>query len=209
MLSSIVSCTTSRLIKPLDKGEKQIAASLGGPLMNLGVPVFLPLSAINFAYGADSNTSVYGDIHLTSGLFGVMHLDAGVLQSIYASPKFGVTSSLQANYMLDFWQGQSRFYPQLDVNAYYNYRTKKEHFVYLGFTNWFELSSTRAHNEEQAVHWIPAVQLGHVWDKGKWLHQFEMKYLAPNYSNQGIVVDYISLGGKGSLGAYYTISRRF
>ncbi len=204
------SCTASRVVKPLAQGKRQIGVALGGPTVDLGVPLFLPLSAIQGAYGVDSNTTLFADLHFTSALFGIGHVDVGALRNIYVAPnsRFGITGALQANLMLDFWEGDFRFYPQIDLNSYYHY-SSKPHYAYAGLANWFELRSTRAHGEKQSSRYIPNIHLGHCWQNKKWGHQVEAKYLAPIYSNENIVVDYISLGDKGSLGIYYTLTRSF
>ena len=36
VLIALFSCNSSRIIKPLDKGETQIGANLGGPLISMG-----------------------------------------------------------------------------------------------------------------------------------------------------------------------------
>lgn len=78
-------CTTTRAIRPLDKGEGAIIASVGGPItLELGpVGIPMPLASVGYAHGLDGKTNLHGAVHL-SGLFafGVPGIDVGVAREL-------------------------------------------------------------------------------------------------------------------------------
>ncbi len=208
---TLLACNTTRVVKPLSKGEKQVGAGLGGALITfVGVPMPLPLTNVYGAYGLNDRTTAFASLHTTALLFGVFQTDIGVNQNLLKQKKYipGISVSPIANLMFDKWDGNFSFYPQVDLNAYWNYG-KKQHLLFTTFNNWFELRKTKAHNETQTTHWLPSIGVGHQWHGNKLNWQLEAKYIAPNQPNKNIVVDYIGLGDKGTFGLYIGVSRKF
>jgi hypothetical protein len=162
------------------------------------------------AYGLTDNTTSFASLHTTALMYGVIQTDLGFTHQLMAPNKLipGISISPIANMMFDKWEHKFSLYPQLDVNAYWNYGTKKN-LVYASLNNWFELRTTRAHNEPQPTHWLPSIGFGHLWNNKKYTIQFELKYVAPTESNKDIVVDYVSPGSKGALGFYIGVNRKF
>jgi len=204
------SCAPTRLIRPLNKGEKVISANIGGPLFaydNLTIPV--PLTSLMYAQGITDNTSVFGSIHTTSLLFGVAQTDIGVCQEIYYndSLRLGVSVNPALNIAQEFWPATSggfKCWPQLDVNAYWEFKPHKS-FVYAGIENWFELAQQRPDGETQSTHWIYCPQIGYTYVRRKLNYDIELKFIAPNLNNLPNVVDYFGIGGKGALAPYITV----
>jgi hypothetical protein len=207
----LFACNPTRIVQPLQKGQIQAGANFGGPLIKLGpVPMTVPLTSVYGAYGLTDRTSTFVSLHTTSLMFGVFQTDLGITHQLIAPRKFipGFSISPIANMMFDFWEYQFRLYPQLDINAYWPYGSKKK-LIYLTMNNWFELQNTKAHDEPQTTHWLPNFGVGHQWNGSKYGVQAEFKYIAPNQSNQDIVVDYISFNGNGALGFYIGLHRKF
>jgi hypothetical protein len=208
---TIISCNATRVVKPLAKGEKHMGVGLGGALIKfVGVPMPLPLTNVYGAYGVTDKTTAFGSLHTTALMFGVFQTDVGIIQNVIKQNKFipGVSISPIVNMMLDRWDQNFSFYPQLDANAYWNYG-KKQNLLYASMNNWFELRNTKAHNETQSTHWLPSIGIGHQWYGKKLNWQVEAKYIAPNQSNKNIVVDYIGMGNTGTFGLYIGLSRKF
>jgi hypothetical protein len=207
----LFACNATRLVKPLPKDELQVGAGFGGALIQLGdATIPIPLTNVYAAYGVKENTSAFASIHTTALLFGVFQTDLGFTQQLLKQKGYlpALSVSPIANLMLDKWEGQFSLYPQLDINAYWNYG-KKKHLVYTSLNNWFELRNQRAHGETQKTHWLPSIGLGHQWSGKKYNLQLETKYLAPNQSNQNLVVDYVSFGNNGAIGVYIGLTRQF
>ncbi|MFN4973520.1 MAG: hypothetical protein ACK5GX_10855 [Bacteroidota bacterium] len=204
-------CNTTRVVKPIEQGSLQVGANLGGPLITMGsLPLFMPLSSVHAAYGLKEKTTVFASLHTTALLFGVFQTDIGITQQLLKQKGMipGVSVSPIANMMIDHWKGIFSFYPQLDVNAYWNYKGKP-HFFYTGLNNWIELRSKKAHEQPQNLTFMPAWHFGHQWSGTKYNVQLEMKYIGFTQSNKDIVVDYISPSDKGALGLFLSINRKF
>jgi hypothetical protein len=207
----LLACNTTRVVKPLDMGEKQLGVSIGGAMIKfVGVPMPLPLTNVFGAYGLNNKTTAFASLHTTALMFGVFQTDIGITQHLLKQKKYipGISISPIANLMFDRWDRNFSFYPQLDLNAYWNYG-KKQNLIYTTLNNWFELRNTKAHNETQTTHWLPSIGVGHQWIGNKLSWQMEAKYIAPNQSNKNIVVDYIGMGSQGTFGLYIGVSRKF
>lgn len=208
---TLLACNATRVVKPLAAGEKQLGVGLGGALIKfVGVPMPLPLTNVYGAYGLKDKTTVFASLHTTALMFGVLQTDIGITQQLFKQKKFipGISVSPIVNLLVDRWDKNFSMYPQLDVNAYWNYG-KKQHLIYTTVNNWYELRNTKAHNENQATHWLPSIGIGHQWCGNKLNWQLEAKFIAPNQSNKNIVVDYIGMGDNGTFGLYFGVSRKF
>ncbi len=108
----------------------------------------------------------------------------------------------------DRWDYNFKLWPQVDLNAYWNYKQKRN-FFYTGVANWFELSSTKAHGEDQNTQWICNLHVGHTFVRNKWNYNLEAKYLAPGIERLPNVVDYKGFGSSGAAGLYFSVTRKF
>jgi hypothetical protein len=212
MISLIgMACNATRVVKPVEKGKTQVGVGLGGAMIKLGSAVTpLPLTSVHLAHGMSTSTTAFGSIHTTALLFGVIQTDLGITHELCRQNGFipGISVSPIANLMLDTWKTDFSFYPQADVNFYWNYGAYNR-LAYVSLNNWFELRTKKAHGETQQTHWLPSVGIGHQWNRMKYNWQVEVKYLAPTESNRNIVVDYISPSSNGALGIYIGVSRNF
>ena len=204
-------CAPSRYVKPLAKNQSAVSFSFGGPLIKFsGAPIPIPFTTLGYGYGITDNVTAYGNLHTTSALFGNAQADLGATFNLYKKENsFGITASpaLQIAYNVRNAIG-FRVWPSADMNAYFHL-TKKPSYLYAGVNSWFEFSKVRAHDEPQQKHVLPNLQIGYVIVKTKWQHQFEFKYLGIGIPNLPGVVDYIGVSGKGSLGIYYSLVRKF
>ena len=204
-------CAPSRYVKPLTKKQSAVSFSFGGPLIKFsGAPIPIPFTTLGYGYGITDNVTAYGNLHTTSALFGNAQADLGTTFSIYKKENaFGITASpaLQLAYNVRNATG-FRVWPSADINAYFHL-TKKPSYLYAGVNSWFEFSKVKAHDQPQQKHVLPNLQIGYVVVKTKWQHQFEFKYLGIGIPNLPGVVDYIGVSGKGSLGIYYSLVRKF
>ena len=92
--------------------------------------------------------------------------------------------------------------------AYWEFNPKKS-YAYLGLSNWFELSSERAHGEKQENRWLINPHMGYTYVRNRWNYNVETKYLVPYLDTKPNVVDYKGIGGKGAVGIYFTFTRKF
>ncbi len=199
------SCAPSRFVEPLKKKELSVGASFGGPALDYGVPVPLPLTSIEIGYGIDTNLTVFGAIHTSAILFGNMQLDAGVTYRILKQKKYipNISISPSFNFIHNLSKGSTKFWPILDLNSYWNYGQRNNYF-YIGVNNYFELSKTMALDQPQSRNWLVNPQIGHVI-KGKrenWQFTTEFKLLGPNIDNSYAFIPYASFGKKGAMGIF-------
>ena len=224
VLAALASCAPARFVEPLKRGQQVITGNFGGPVAKIpgigNIPI--PYTAIGYGRGLTDKTTIFGNLHTTSLLFGVGQTDLGVSQSIWKNDQMGVSAQGSMNILVDFYTGANRFWPQVDANYYFKYgkhskpvqldamckiESKHYNFFYAGLSNWFDPYKTESQGRQNAQFWIPNVQLGHQWIRPKWSYQAELKMLAPNQSNQNIVVNYPSLlNNRGALGLYFGIT---
>jgi hypothetical protein len=204
-------CAPSRFVKPLAKKENALSLNLGGALIKYGNAVTpLPLTSLMYGRGLTNSTTAFGSVHLTSALFGNFQTDLGICQRLYKndSLKFGITINPAINMVYDKWEGNFRAWPQLDLNIYKDIIHEKG-FVYLGLTNWFELSGKRAHNEAQNNHVLINPHVGFTYNPKKWSYSIECKFLEMNRKNIPNVVDYVGIKQRGAVGIYLNVMRKF
>ena len=211
----MASCAPSRFVKPLDDGEQAVNASMGGAIINVfGMSIPIPYSSLTYARGFKNDITAYGGLHTTALAYGVVQVELGLTKGILKPDTTnwmipGISSSLTLYSLYGKWYGNVRFWPQLDVNAYWQSQ-KNNNIFYLGLNNWFELSTTRVHDEVQENHWIFSPQFGYTIVGKKWDFNVEIKYLAPMFSNEDLTVKFFNPhGGKGAIGFYFGVSKRF
>ncbi len=210
IVSLFFSCSPVRLVKPLQKGEKAMGSNLGGPIINFaGAPIPLPYTAAFFAKGITDKTSAFGGLHLTALAFGVMQLEVGACRQLWAnqSKTLGLSVSPAMHFAVDRWDWNFRFWPQIDCQLYRTFANQS--FIYAGVGNWFEPTRMRPHNEMQEKFWFMHPQFGYRWGKHKWNYGIESKWVGSGLANKPNVADYIGIDGKGALGVYFSIMKKF
>lgn len=223
----IFSCAPSRFVKPLEKGEHAVQASLGGPVVNVpGVAQMpIPFTSVMYGHGITDNTTVFGGIHTTAAMFGVIQTEIGATRSLLSDTlDYGVSVSPGVTVATDIWENNWKVWPHIDANFYWKYGKKfnkqvdnlnvednvESNYFYVGVSNWFELSAERAHGEPQPHRWIWNPHIGHTFVRDRWLYSMEFKVLAPTADNERVVTDYARLtGSSGGMGIYIGVSYKF
>lgn len=211
LLVLLASCNATRVIKPLEKGEKAVSAGFGGPLIAFaGAPIPIPLTSVTYSHGLDTGITLTASVHTTSLLFGVAHLDVGLGIKAYESKskKWGITAAPGLQTMFDFDAGNARNYPQLEAIGWWQY-AQKPNLLYGGLGTWVELERRKAHEQVQDNELMPWITIGQQFNRPKWSYTTEVKFLGFQHDRSNIVVDYIGPGNRGAFGAYFGISRRF
>ena len=207
----LFSCAPARFVKPLNKKQHAANISLGGPLIKYGTATIpIPFLTANYGYGFDSTTTGFASINITSALYGNLQVELGatkqLLQQKKYFPAFSVSPMINVVYKN---KDAKKLYPQLAVNAFWEYGTRKN-FIYVGIDNWFELSTKRKYDLRQKNQWIFMPMVGHSFSGKKWNFNIEAKIIAPNLSNEKLVVDYVTpLNTKGAFGIYLGYTRKF
>ncbi len=210
-ISALSSCSPIKFIKPLEKNQNAAGVSLGGALIKYGTATIpIPFLTADYGYGIDSTLTGFGSFNITSALFGNFQLELGAAKQLLKQnnyfPAVSITPSVNIIYRnTDAY----KFYPQLAFNAFWEYG-KHKNFVYISADNWFELAQKRAHELKQPNHWIFMPTIGHSFTGKKWNFNIEAKIIAPNLSNQNLVVEYQTpLKKRGALGIFLGYTRKF
>lgn len=206
-----LACSPSRYVKPLQKKQHAANLSFGGPLIKYGTATIpIPFLTANYGYGIDSTLTGFATFNITSALYGNFQLELGACKQWLKQKKFrpGFSTSLQLNTIYRNKEA-AKLYPQLDLNLFWEYGKRKNYF-YIGESNWFELATKRTLNEKQKNHLILMPMIGHTFSGRKWNVNIEAKVIAPNLSNENIVVDYQTpFKGHGAFGVYIGYTRKF
>ncbi len=203
----LISCGPAKFVEPIPVKKISIGGHFGGPVINFGGPIPIPLSAIEVGYGIDTNLTAFASIHTTSIFFGNLQFDGGVTYKVLDQNKYrpNISVSPSFNLLYSVSGKVAKFWPVLDLNAYWNYGLNKNYF-YLGLNNYFELSKTMANNQPQAHHWLFSPQIGHVLKgkKGNGQLTVELKWLGPNLDNSYDFIPYSTLlfGNHGASGIF-------
>ena len=209
LMAFAMSCSPTRFIEPLEKGEIAVGINAGGPIIGLaGSKIPIPLSSIYAGYGYKDNLTLYGGLHTTSLLFQTLQLDFGARREIFdgygINPSISVAGAL--NGIVAFRDYTTRIYPQLDVNAYWKYGGWR---TYTGAQAWFDFYKGRTPTYGFSGFFVPALVIGQDYKWKKWQFGVEYKRLGFNVPTENSVVNYITFGGIGAQGIYLTCSKSF
>jgi hypothetical protein len=202
----IQSCAPARFVEPLDKKQVSVGGSFGGPLIQFGAPIPIPLTSVDVGYGLDSNLTVFGSWHTTAALFNNAQLEGGLTYRFIKQRKYlpNVSVSPSFQFIYNFPNNLPKIWPVLDLNTYWNYG-KRSNYFYVGLNNYFEFGSNIVNEQNPARHWLFNPQIGHVV-KGKtnnWQLTAELKFLGPNIDNTYAFIPYMSLtGSRGAAGFF-------
>jgi hypothetical protein len=206
-ISIFASCAPSRFVKPLQKKEQAVSFSLGGPVIKYsGAPVPMPFTTLAYGRGLTEKITCFGSLHTTSLLFGNLQSDIGSTFLLVEKPGrrgLSATPALQVAYNMGT-KNSFRIWPSTDLNGWIHLKESPS-YVYGGVDAWFEPSGRRAHDQPQSRHVIPNIHTGIVLAGTKWNHQLQVSYLGAGIPNLPGVVDYVGIGGKGTVGFHYSI----
>jgi len=210
-LMLIAACTPTRFVKPLEKDQSAIGFNAGGPLIHFaGTKIPVPFSSIYYGYGvSDKGTASIG-FHTTALIYENLQLDLGYTHQILEQENYipGISLTPSSQFILGFRENDFRFYPAVDLNAFYEYGQMK-HMSYVSFNNWFDPhpGKVKASNDYSA--WRPSIALGHIYRINSWEIGLEYKYLGFNLDNTKTVVNYVNNIETGAHGIYLQFSKKF
>ena len=204
---TVLSCAPSRFVEPLSKNQQAVSFNIGGSLIDYGgATILVPLTSLTYAYGLSNKLTAFGSLHTTSLIFNNLQTEVGVLSHIRGQENYfpGLSSALALNYISELSLGNSKLWPQIDGNAYWNLNNNKHRF-HLGYSIWIDTDMI----DENKIG-IVNPHLGYTYKFKLWELGTELKFLAPSYDNTKVFLPYQSLtGDQGATGLYFNISKRF
>ncbi len=207
----LFSCAPTRFVKPLEKKQHAANLSLGGPLFKYGTPTIpVPFLTAMYGYGIDSTLTGFATINVTSALYGNLQLELGATKQLLKQHKYFPALSVTPVANIIYRNKDAhKFYPQIDINAFWEYG-KRKNFFYIGLDNWFELAQKKAYDIKQPNHWMFSPLIGHDFTGKKWNFKIEAKIIAPNLSNEKLTVEYQTpFKNHGALGIYLGYTYKF
>jgi hypothetical protein len=133
LIMAIFSCAPTRFVKPLAKKQKAINVSVGGALISYGdLTIPMPFVTATYGYGIDSTLTGFGSLNITSLVYGNAQVELGVTKQILQQKGAwpGISINPVANIIYRN-KDASKFYPELDINAFWDYNQKRN-FFYIG-----------------------------------------------------------------------------
>lgn len=210
-LALLFACSGARFVKPLNKKQHAASVSLGGPLIVYGQTATpIPFLTANYGYGIDSTLTGFAGVNITSALFGNAQMELGATKQImkqrFYIPGVSITPAINVIYRN---RNTKKIYPQVAVNAFWEYGKRRSYF-YIGVDNWFEPTLKRKYGIEQKNHWFFCPAIGHSFASERWNFNVEVKVMAPNLSNEKLVVEYVTpFQSHGAFGVFLGYTRKF
>lgn len=205
-------CNSTRIVKPLAKKQVAVGLDFGGPIMDFaGTKIPVPFSSIAVGYGIDSNLTAFGGVNITSAIFGTIQWDLGILGEVIRPQKGyipGLSIGASTQMMVDVFEANFRLYPVVDVNLYWNYLPKYQHYFYVNWGSWFDFWD-RTQGRANSKVYYPSFSLGHTFENKKMRYTIEGKYITPGIENGGTPVKFNGVGGQGAWGVYLSVTRKF
>src|SRR3954468_15742120 len=194
-LVALSACASSHFVRPLGKGNAVAAASLGGPLVQLGGAVFpTPIVDLGGGYGVRDDVDLFLRANVTALAFGDLHLEPGVAYHPIIRERGGVPTVTVAgslHFLTDF-RTAVRALPQLSAATAWALG-KKRHLLYAGADLAISFEGRG---------WVPIFGPfvgGELRASRRVGLTLEVKYLAPNYETRILAPAWVAPGGFGYL----------
>jgi hypothetical protein len=194
VLMAAARCGTVTAVTPLRRGESALAASLGGPVANVGgMNIPIPYAVARYRYGLNDQAGLYAGGHLLPLGRRVIGLDMGFSYHFLAQrgwiPTVGTSAGIVALIQAG---GSEALFPQLDLVA--SYRLGNRFLAYFGSQSMYQFRS--------APNVVLAPFVGGEWRAGdRFSLNLEAKWYAPTEPTEPRNVKYtLPIAGKGAVG---------
>lgn len=194
----LASCAPSRYVVPLNRKEKAISLSYGGPIVQEdGVAMPAPLFDFSYAYGKSDKQTRFAAVKISPMFDGYFAGELGILKEwkYWSDRKLGLTTNVVANLMTDNKDGGFNFFPQFDMNLYWHFKSdphydcdcpgdpKWKMFLYVGFQSHFNVVSDYDFTDPFKDDVLFSPHFGYSFGTGKWRLSPEIKWIQPWVDN--------------------------
>jgi hypothetical protein len=193
-------CASTRVVRPIGRGQTELSAGLGGPLSHsykAANPPPVPSTTLGARRGISERVDVFVDAHVNAWVFGVTWLDAGGSYALLPCGEQGYCLLVSsATHVLTNFEDTVALQQLTGVASVRFGRVTP----YLGWDTVFQLLPARDH--------MPIPFAGLRVDVSRYFVQGELRWYAPFADGERATSQYISPGGAGALGASLTLGGR-
>ena len=203
-----ISCSSIRMVRPLQVSEQRINLSMGGPMIdNMGFPMPLPVISMDYQYGLFTNITIGGAFHITPAvfnIFGMFEVDSafglleqsGFIPSLTGQLNFILMSDLKTSFYI---------FPQVVIIP--SWRINDYFMLYCGVSSIIILYPK---TQGLGNNWFAfSFPVGLQLDLGNFAINAECGISSPFSNNKNLVLSYIGFGDYGALAPYISLSYRF
>ncbi|WCL80628.1 hypothetical protein PPO43_11675 [Saprospira sp. CCB-QB6] len=200
----LTSCTSSRVIRPLEK--KQTA--FGADVSLLSTSPTAPIINIQLAHGLSKSTTFYSGINFSSIFTGVFMADLGFLYGLWHPKAWRPGCSISpriSGHFSSHYSVLTAIQPEADLNLYWEYLNREKsakNFLFLNIRNWFEVEKGRKFLPNG---YRPIISFGHRWQTEKMQLGVEARYMHGNFD----AANYDVGNANNTLGMMFTVVRLF
>ncbi len=184
-------CATTQPVRVLSRGQSRWTASVGGPVLQHHVPTgIVPYVVVGRMWARSNDVTMSADLHLLPALFGVAGADVGIARRLVAAQGDRPEITGQVQLYGFAGNGGGRLYPDLTGTA--SWEVAPGTLLYAGSALTVQFTGPTAA--------IASPLAGFQRDLGRWILQFEGKWMAANVDmHSGLLEGENSISGHGGL----------
>ncbi len=221
----IFSCAPSRHVIPLNRKERAISVSIGGPVLINETATFPePLVSITYAYGKTKTATRFIGVHATAANKGAYIIEYGFLKEWWFNSRrnIGFTTNMVANVGVDKSDWDVSIYPQLDANLYWHYHGDPHYycdckndgrfmkFIYVGIGSYVRAYSKEEFKQPFNNDVIISPHFGYNIGGKQWKLNAEIKWIQPWVKNENPDYEiWNPMGDLGTFGGYLSFYKMF
>lgn len=186
--------------RPTPKGTVALEASAGGPIVDIGAPVPLPLSTLSVSVGVLERLDVQAHVHLTTLLaLRTAGLDVGTTWLPLTQDRWRPAVAITGRgFLFTDLRGAPLGFVELTSTA--SWLAAGRFLTLVTLSGLVDLS-------DGFVHWSPG--LGEQVLLGHWALGLDLRWYDPTYDVRFSSAKWAHLGGRGALGLVLGASYRF
>lgn len=188
------SCAPTRHVIPLNRKEKSISVSVGGPIMTKDdVTMPQPMVSLTYAYGKTKRLTYFTGVHLSAASEGYYGLELGLLREWWYSNKtnIGFTTNFVVNGFTDRFKLGFDLYPQIDANFFWHFHGDPHYYcdcpsdgkfmkyIYAGLATYYKVVSVQDFSPPFNQDVIVAPHFGFNLGGKKYKINTEFKWIQP------------------------------
>jgi hypothetical protein len=193
----LASCSVLTPPKVLEKGERRLSLSIGGPFVPSSSPaLIIPYTTFGYAEGLHDDLTISGNFHLLSAAYKIFAVDAGVVHRLSREQNFYPELSIYPKlYFFHNFKSAEDMRAFISMALTGSYVTGNKNFIYFGFDTFYQFAPSKV---------LITPYTGFQFNASRKLNlQAELKWMASNEDTRhGIFEGESAVGGKGVIGFF-------